>query len=93
MKRLIRHILKEESENPIKERFIRSAKSIPYIIESNVDSFYEAYCRISENLPKFTPDILINYVKSHFSENAISQKLINSYKSILSQNEQNLSIL
>ena len=38
MKKLIRHILKEESENPIKERFIRSAKSIPYIIESNVDS-------------------------------------------------------
>ena len=38
MKKLIRHILKEESENPIKERFVRSAKSIPYIIQSNVDS-------------------------------------------------------
>lgn len=38
MKKLIRHILKEESENPIKERFVRSAQSIPYIIQSNVDS-------------------------------------------------------
>jgi len=37
MKELIRYILKEEGE-PIKEKFIRSAKSIPYIIESNVDS-------------------------------------------------------
>ena len=37
MKELIRHILKEESEN-LKERFARSAQSIPYIIESNVDS-------------------------------------------------------
>jgi glycosyltransferase involved in cell wall biosynthesis len=64
-----------------------------YIIESNADSFYEAYCLISENLPKFAPDILINYANSHFSENAISQKLINLYKSILAQNEQNLSNL
>ena len=37
MKELIRHILKEENEN-LKERFARSAQSIPYIIESNVDS-------------------------------------------------------
>jgi hypothetical protein len=37
MKELIRHILKEENEN-LKERFVRSAKSIPYIIQSNVDS-------------------------------------------------------
>lgn len=37
MKELIRHILKEDILD-IKERFIRSAKSIPYIIQSNVDS-------------------------------------------------------
>jgi len=38
MKELIRHILKEEENENLKERFVRSAKSIPYIIQSNVDS-------------------------------------------------------
>ena len=38
MKKLIRHILKEEENENLKERFVRSAQSIPYIIESNVDS-------------------------------------------------------
>jgi hypothetical protein len=38
MKELIRHILKEEENENLKERFVRSAQSIPYIIQSNVDS-------------------------------------------------------
>jgi hypothetical protein len=38
MKELIRYILKEEENENLKERFVRSAKSIPYIIQSNVDS-------------------------------------------------------
>ena len=38
MKELIRHILKEEENSNLEERFTRSAKSIPYIIQSNVDS-------------------------------------------------------
>jgi len=38
MKELIRHILKEEENKNLKERFVRSAQSIPYIIQSNVDS-------------------------------------------------------
>ena len=38
MKELIRNILKEEENENLKERFVRSAKSIPYIIQSNVDS-------------------------------------------------------
>ena len=38
MKELIRHILKEEENSNLEERFIRSAQSIPYIIQSNVDS-------------------------------------------------------
>ena len=63
MKKLIRHILKEESENPIKERFIRSAKSIPYIIQSNVDSNLITEIEI-EN---------INYNNSH---NSISGDLL-----------------
>ena len=38
MKELIRHILKEEENENLKEKFVRSAKAIPYIIQSNVDS-------------------------------------------------------
>jgi len=38
MKELIRHILKEEENSNLEERFVRSAQSIPYIIQSNVDS-------------------------------------------------------
>jgi hypothetical protein len=38
MKELIRHILKEQENENLKERFVRSAQSIPYIIQSNVDS-------------------------------------------------------
>ena len=37
MKELIRNILKEENDN-LKNRFMKSVKRIPYIIESNVDS-------------------------------------------------------
>ena len=37
MKDLIKNILNEETED-LRERFIRSAKSIPYIIESIVDT-------------------------------------------------------
>ena len=37
MKDLIKNILNEETES-LRERFIRSAKSIPYIIESIVDT-------------------------------------------------------
>jgi hypothetical protein len=37
MKELIRNIIQEETDG-LRERFIRSAKSIPYIIESNTNS-------------------------------------------------------
>ena len=67
MRNLIRHILKEESENPIKEKFIRSAKSIPYIIQSNVDSNLITEIEI-EN---------INYNNSHNS--IIGDLLITSW--------------
>lgn len=39
MKELIRNIIQEETDG-LRERFIRSAKSIPYIIESNTNSNY-----------------------------------------------------
>ena len=37
MRQIIRNILKEENDN-LKNRFMKSVKMIPYIIESNVDS-------------------------------------------------------
>ncbi len=37
MKKLIKNILNEETEG-LREKFIRSTESVPYIIESNVDT-------------------------------------------------------
>jgi glycosyltransferase involved in cell wall biosynthesis len=54
-----------------------------YITESNPDSFYEAYCKVSENLVKFAPMTLKDYVEKHFSEKAISMQLLTAYKIII----------
>lgn len=54
-----------------------------YFMENNEDSFYEAFCKIKENLSKFAAHKLVEYTNQHFSENAIANKLLESYKNII----------
>jgi glycosyltransferase involved in cell wall biosynthesis len=57
-----------------------------YIIENNVDSFYEAFCKVSKKLSKFAPSTFIDYAMQNFSEKAISEKLFNTYMNIIKSN-------